>query len=170
MCAIRPILIPLTFISLSLLLFLQADHPDFFFDSAGDAIANETNADLGRAWKTYTPKLLHLGPNALGHLSLAFTAGLNRLLGYPAFDPTGFIGVNALLPGLNAWLVLLLIGQLNPELPGRYRILLAGLFLVQPLQLNSVAYAMQQRGILSSVFYLLSVLLYLRSGRSNMRR
>ena len=156
----------LAFVLGSLVLYLRADHPTFLFDSAGSAIEQPGVRDLGAAWETYRGQAFTPGPNALGHFSFALSAWCNRVIGQPDFDVTTFLVTNALLHGVNSWLVFLLLGRLCPSVSVRVRAMLAMLFLLHPLQLTSVAYIMQRRGILATLFYLWGLLVYLRGSRS----
>ena len=87
-------------------------------------------------------------------------------------DPFGYHLTNLLLHALNAALLLLVFIELLP-LPKGERLpasaLCALLFAVHPLRVESVAWATERRDILSGTFYLLALLLYLRSAASKSR-
>ena len=76
-------------------------------------------------------------------------------------DPTGFHLTNLLLHTANAVLVYFLILALLPE--ARWAALGGALFFaIHPLRVESVAWATERRDVLSGLFFLLSLLFYLR--------
>ncbi|MDD5628068.1 MAG: hypothetical protein PHU21_03320, partial [Elusimicrobia bacterium] len=88
-------------------------------------------------------------------------------------DPKGYHLTNILLHVLNVLLVyflalrLLRAARTDPKQPGDERILwgagfAALLFGIHPLRVESVAWAIERKDVLSGLFYLASVLLYLR--------
>ncbi len=83
-----------------------------------------------------------------------------RLWGYAA---AGYHGINVVLHGLAAWLLLLALRRLS--VPGALLAALA--FALHPVCVESVAWVSEQKNTLSAVFYLAAALAYLRfdSGR-----
>ncbi len=82
--------------------------------------------------------------------------------------------VSLLLHAVNAWLVYLVGRAILPGARAGAGLLAAGLpallFALHPLRVESVAWVAEQKGLLSTLFYLLTVLAYLRSRRSGEAR
>jgi len=77
-------------------------------------------------------------------------------------NPTGYHLTNLVLHGANALLVYTLIAALVPRI-GRGAALIGALFFaIHPLRVESVAWATERRDVLSGLFYLLTLLTYLR--------
>ena len=79
----------------------------------------------------------------------------NRIWG---FWPNGYHAVNVLLHAVNSVLVLCIARRL--AIPGA--ILVAALFAVHPLHVESVAWVIERKDVLSGLFYLASVLTWFR--------
>ena len=77
-------------------------------------------------------------------------------------NPSGYHLTNLVLHGANALLVYALIAALVPGI-GRGAALIGALFFaVHPLRVESVAWATERRDVLSGLFYLLTLITYLR--------
>ena len=74
------------------------------------------------------------------------------------FDPTGYHVVNVLLHLANALLVWHLMRRL--VVPGAWMV--AAVFAVHPLHVESVAWVIERKDVLSGLFYLAAVLTYMR--------
>ena len=91
-------------------------------------------------------------------------------------DPVAFRTLNVTLHGLNAFLVFLLLRDLitRTEVAGLRRLwpalLGAVIFLVHPLQTESVIYVYQRSTLLSSTFFLSALLLGLQRHPSRLRQ
>jgi len=78
-------------------------------------------------------------------------------------DPAGYHATNILLHAINAVLVFALIRQLTQNSWTAW--IVAALFAVHPMQIESVVWVSSRKTLLSSTFMLLSGLCYLRPGR-----
>ena len=79
-----------------------------------------------------------------------------------AMNPTGYHLTNLLLHAANALLVYRMIVALVPGVGARAALAGALLFAIHPLRVESVAWATERRDVLSALFYLATVLGYLR--------
>ncbi|HEY3242072.1 MAG TPA: tetratricopeptide repeat protein [Phycisphaerae bacterium] len=88
--------------------------------------------------------------------------------------PAGFHLTSILLHGLNAflfgWLSLQLVRRAQPAVDGRARhahfvaaVVAAAVFALHPLRVESVAWVTERRDVLSGLFFLSSILMYLRA-------
>jgi tetratricopeptide (TPR) repeat protein len=154
-----PLLIFGAFLLIALLLYANTLRAEFLFDDYEYIVDNPLVQDLSN---------LHAlsDPRQLGYLSFA----LNYAAG--GDDPLGYHIVNVVIHAVNALLVLLLTGSFLRAVSGttgagdRNRwlpLLAASLFLVHPAQTQAVSYLTQRFTSLATLFYLLAVLLYLRS-------
>jgi len=150
--------------------YLNADHEEFLFDSALGHIDNWRNRDLGQAVKDFGRGLLLPGQQ-LSSLTFALNAALNRALGLADFDITTLLATNVLIHAVNACLVYALVRALLRQVepgrsPGTWIALAPAMwFAVHPIAASSVAYIIQRRGSLATLFYLLAVLAYLGARR-----
>ena len=81
-------------------------------------------------------------------------------------DPTGYHVVNVLLHLVNSLLVWLLLRRLG--VPGAW--LAGAVFAVHPLHVESVAWIIERKDVLSALFYLTAILAWLRSQETDDRR
>src|SRR5213594_3953589 len=88
------------------------------------------------------------------------TLGLDYLIW--GMNPTGYHLTNLLLHAANAVLVYRLIVALVPGVGARAALVGALGFAIHPLRVESVAWATERRDVLSGLFYLATVLGYLR--------
>ena len=92
-------------------------------------------------------------------------------------DPFAFKAVNLLIHLGCSWLVFLITRELTPYLGIRSKngvglasIMVAGLWMLHPVQLSSVLYVVQRMNLLAGFFTLLGVFLYLRLRRRELDR
>jgi tetratricopeptide (TPR) repeat protein len=147
--------------------YLNADHDEFLFDSAGRKIESRQMRDLGHMTWGLFRRPLDPGSH-LTYVTFALNAKLNQALGLPGFDVTTFLMGNVAVHALNAvlvfFLVRALVRRIKPARPAPVWIALvpALWFAVHPMHASSVAYIMQRRGAMAATFWLLGVLAYLR--------
>ncbi len=170
LAALRPVLVPVCLIGLVAAAYVNADHEEFFFDSAGSFIENPRVFKVGQAFgKLFRSPLA--ADEQLCHFTFALNYRLNRALGLRGFDVTTFLAFNALIHAINACLVYALLrsilGWLQPDRPPPMALplALAALFAVHPLHGSTVAYIAQRRGAMATTFFLLAVLTWLRVRR-----
>jgi hypothetical protein len=84
-------------------------------------------------------------------------------------DPFAFKAVNLIIHLANAWLIFLItmelisyLGMRRKQGAGLVSLMVAGLWLLHPVQLSSVLYVVQRMNLLAGFFTLLGVYLYLR--------
>lgn len=148
-------LLPIALVVLAVCAYLPVRHCEYIWDDAAYVYENETltSADgLRRIWFEIgaTPQYY-----PLVHSSFWVEYRLWEL------DPTGFHLVNVLLHALGAvllWRILRLLG-----LPGAW--LAAAVFAVHPIEVESVAWITERKNVLSGVFALAGLLVYLRAAR-----
>jgi tetratricopeptide (TPR) repeat protein len=153
--------------AVSCVAYINADHEKLLFDSV-DYVRSKDSANLG-----HSIRQLFVAPlrpdEQLTHLSFALNSAVNRALGLPPLDVTGFLVFNVLVHALNVCLVYALVRSLLAAVEPRHAprigipLALALLFAVHPLHASSVAYIAQRRGAMATTFYLLAVLAYLRA-------
>jgi len=80
-------------------------------------------------------------------------------------DPLLYHLDNVLLHGLNAFLVFILVRRLAPE-SGFVPLFCAALFAVHPMQVESVAWATERKGLLCTGFSLLTMVSYFGAGQT----
>jgi tetratricopeptide (TPR) repeat protein len=105
----------------------------------------------------------HLTHDALPHLDYwQPVTVLSRLLDVELFglDPRGHHATNVLLHGLNAALLFLVLASLTGA-PWRSA-LVAGLFGLHPLRVESVVWVTERKDVLSGLFWLLAIGAYMR--------
>lgn len=171
-------LLPL-FLIAAVALYINADHESFFYDSGYGLIKTD---DIPARFQRGMDQLvgnLFLPSQGLSIISFMLNARFNEWIGAEPFDITSFLIFNALVHGFNAWLVFLLIRRLlrivQADLPQAdwFALGLSLVFLAHPLHASSVAYIMQRRGALATLFYVLAILCYLEARfarRSNRMR
>jgi Flp pilus assembly protein TadD len=159
--------VPLVLLAgLSCCAYLNADHEEFLFDSAGGAIENRYSRDLWGAARRLFRHPLRPG-SQVANFTFAVNYAANKALGQPGFDVTGFLVVNVLIHAANACLVYFLILALLRRVasarppPVWTALAPAALFAVHPIHASSVAYIIQRRGLLATAFYISAILAYL---------
>ena len=144
----------LLIVLLGLVVYLPALHGDFVLDDTLYVTNNtlNTQADgLRRIW--FTLESRDYWPVSYSALWLEWhVCGMN---------PTGYHITNLVLHTVSALLVWLLLSELS--IPGAF--LAALLFTVHPVNVESVAWISQLKGLLALNFFLLSLLAYLRNGQ-----
>jgi len=144
----------------ALLIYANVLNGEFVFDDFEYVVENPLIRDLSQVSMS--------DPRQIGYLSFA----VNYALG--GEEPWGYHLVNIAIHAVNAVLVFLLVGAVLTALSGsdalegrsfRIALLAAALFVVHPVQTQAVSYITQRFTSLSALFYLLAVLLYLRSRR-----
>ena len=148
--------------------YINADHKDFVFDDmARDLISSPDVADLSTA----VSRLFSAPWRAdeqMARVTFAVNHLINRTLGLDPFSVTSFLAINILIHAVNAYLVYVLVRRLlcvvRPKAPpaAAMPLGLAVLFAVHPIHASTIAYIVQRRGELATLFYLLGVLAYLR--------
>ncbi|MHC4445658.1 MAG: tetratricopeptide repeat protein [Planctomycetota bacterium] len=164
----RRMAVPVFLILMGSVGYLNADHEEFYFDSAaGHIIRPEHTGGPIQVLKNYWEG--RLNPDApFTYITFAWNYSFNKAVGLDGFDVTTFLLVNVVIHCLNTCLVYLLIrillGLVWPQgSPAIWIPLgLAVLFAVHPLHASSIVYIIQRRGTLASLFYLLGVLTYLK--------
>ncbi|MEK6642897.1 MAG: tetratricopeptide repeat protein [Planctomycetota bacterium] len=163
----RHLLACIVLLTLTAIAYANADHERLFFDSIQlplDRMLTDWPASLQRFWSS------GLRPNQeLTNLTFAANHVWNIRQGLPGFDVSSFVFVNVALHGA---CVLLLYGFIFRLAPRREGMILPALFAaawfaVHPVHAASVLYVVQRRGILATLFYLLTLHGYLFARRPN---
>ncbi|HUI05697.1 MAG TPA: O-GlcNAc transferase, partial [Verrucomicrobiae bacterium] len=147
-------------VALTVVAYLPVRNAGFVFDdhdSVTDNRSLRTLAGLGRIWTD---------PRAsFQYYPLTYTSfwAEYHLWG---LRPAGYHEVNVLLHAVNAVLVGVLLTRLG--VPGAW--LAALLFALHPVQVESVAWISERKNVLCGLFYLSSLLAYLRFGEEPQRR
>lgn len=128
--------------------FVNWDDPNFITGNA--IIRGLSRANLVAMFTTYVDG----NYIPLTFLSFAFNYALHGL------QPIGFHATNLVLHALNAVLVVLLLRKMGSSLLGAACGAL--LFALHPLRVESVVWATERKDVLFALFYLLSLLAYLR--------
>lgn len=148
--------------------YINADHEEFLFDSAQPDLLSSPAQNWRHTLHDFWREPLRPGQQ-LTTATFALNYLANRAVGLDGLDVTGFLAVNVLLHGINACLVFFLLRALHrqfyPDRPVPLLIPagLALLFAVHPIHASSVAYIIQRRGTLATLFYLLGILAWLRA-------
>jgi tetratricopeptide (TPR) repeat protein len=132
--------------------YLPAMHGGFIFDDKVYITENQslrTTAGLQRIWlhPTFTPQ----------YYPLTFTTFWMEFQLWGLW-PTGYHLINVLLHAANAVLLFILCRTLT--IPGAW--LVAAIFALHPVQVESVAWIAERKNVLSGFFYFASLLCYLR--------
>ncbi len=75
-------------------------------------------------------------------------------------NPTGYIGMNLILHALNGALLFLVVEKISSNV--RIAFISAFIFLLHPVQVESVIWVSQRKSLLAMLFFLLSLLSYIR--------
>ena len=136
--------------------YLPAFQAGFVWDDEvfTDAAAVREWSGLWRIWFSFSPRAI---PNEGHYWPLVYSTFWleHKLWG---FAPFGYHAVNVLLHAVNTLLLWRLARRLR--LPGAW--LLAALFAVHPLHVESVAWVIERKDLLSALFYLAAFLAWLR--------
>ena len=159
--------LPLLVFAISLFVFLPAVGNDFVnWDDDRNFLDNSSYRGLSFENLKWMFTTFHLGHY---HPLTWFTLGLDYVLW--GMNPSGYHLTNALLHAATSWLVYLVVLQLlqlarREEEPTPALLFSATLgaliFAIHPLRVESVAWVSERRDVLSGLFYVGSVLLYLR--------
>ncbi len=139
-------------VGLTFLVYLPAIRGGFVWDDEAYVINNMTLRSLRGLWEIwFQPARL------VQYYPLTFTSlWINYQIG--GLNPFGYHLVNVLLHSLNGFLVWRLLERL--KVPGAW--FAALLFLLHPVQVESVAWVTERKNVLSGFFYLSALLSYLR--------
>lgn len=127
---------------------------------------------------TRNPAIREITPENIGILSTTIYGGniaplqmISYLLDHALWglDPAGFKGTNILIQALCGFMLyrILITVARFPAVPA---LLAASLFLIHPVQVESVAWISQRKTLLATLFFLLSYLLYARFADKGNRR
>ena len=159
--------LPILVFTISLFIFLPTVGNDFVnWDDDRNFLDNPSYRGLSFENLKWMFTTFHLGHY---HPLTWLTLGLDYVLW--GMNPGGYHFTNALLHAATSWLVYLVVLRLLQMLRGKEEptpallfsaALGALLFAIHPLRVESVAWASERRDVLSGLFYVGSVLLYLR--------
>ena len=159
--------LPILIFSISLFVFLPVVGNDFVnWDDDRNFLDNSSYRGLSFENLKWMFTTFHLGHY---HPLTWLTLGLDYV--FWGMNPSGYHLTNAVLHAGTSWLVYLVIVQLlqsarREEEPTPALLFSAALgallFAIHPLRVESVAWASERRDVLSGLFYVGSVLLYLR--------
>lgn len=158
---LRPLSVVLLLSALTILVYLNSLPNEFVFDDLGLVVNNSKIHNL-----TNIPAIL----GAHGKAAYRPLRTASYALDYSLFglNPTGFRAVNIALHLLNGTLVFFLFRALLRE--PRPALLAAILFVVHPIQTESVAYISGRRDLLFTLFYLAGFACYVRYRQSDRLR
>ena len=144
--------------------YLPAFSAGFVWDDEvfTDAAAVREWSGLWKIWFAFSPRAI---PNEGHYWPLVHTTFWleHKLWG---FAPAGYHAVNVLLHAANTVLLWRLAGRL--DIPGAWAI--AAVFAVHPLHVESVAWVIERKDLLSALFYLAAVSVWLRFSESGGRK
>ncbi len=148
----------LILIALAVTAYLPSLPGEFIWDDDAHVIDNAVLRDssgLADIWTIETePKLR---PNTPQYYPVAFTA-LWGMFQFFELDPGGYHRVNLIVHIVNALLVWLVFARLRVH----WAWLIGALFAVTPMHVETAAWAMEIKNLLSAFFYLLAAYVYLR--------
>jgi len=165
---LRRLLPPSLLLVIASIAYSSAGHRELLFDSGQGNIDNPRITSLSEAKRAFWHSPWRPG-QAFADLSFAWNCAVNRVLGLDDCHVNSLLVGNVLIHAANAFLVYLLILSLSHHFDGEFRLtprvalVSAILFAVHPLHVASVAYIIQRRGLLVTMFSLLGLLSYLRA-------
>ena len=161
--AIGQVLILLSFLLLSFFTYSNTFHSPFHFDDHANIEDNPRIRVTELSWQEITDVFKsRFSARPVPMLSFAFNYYFGR------YDVAGYHLVNTLIHGINAILLCLFfrttLGLLQnpPPHASRVAFFAALLWLVHPVQTQSVTYIVQRINSVASLFYILSFVLYVR--------
>ena len=144
--------------------YLPAFSAGFVWDDEvfTEAAAVRDWSGLWKIWFAFSPRAI---PNEGHYWPLVYTTFWieHKLWG---FAPAGYHAVNVLLHAVNTLLLLRLAGRL--EVPGAWAV--AAVFAVHPLHVESVAWVIERKDLLSALFYLAAASAWLRFSEGGGRK
>ncbi len=160
----------LLLVTITILTYLNANHEEFYFDSGRGTM--QKFADPGQMVGNLLRS--HVIPTGypITQITFALNRWFNHAVGLDDYDVTTYVVVNVFIHAINAclvyFLVRALVGYIAPTSRPALWIPLAAasLFAVHPMQAASVAYVLQRRGALASLFYMLAVLAWLKARKA----
>ena len=149
--------------------YLNAGHTQFFFDSM-HITHDPVITHLGEAIRECFASGLKPGQD-FSRVTFAANYGWNLHRGVDGYDPTSYLIVNVALHGVTSCMVYLVALALlrwtaDPRWGWWCALVASILFAVHPLHVASVVYIVQRRGILTTLFYLLSIWGFIRACES----
>jgi len=143
---------PILLVGLVLLVYLPALKCGYIWDDDFYVQNNRTVRELSGIWSTW----FDIGVNQQYYPLVHSTFWLEYRIWGDA--PMGFHAVNVLLHALGAVLLHRVLVRL--QVPGAWMV--AAIFALHPVQVESVAWITERKNVLSGVFYFAAALLYLR--------